>query len=121
MVMKYISFIFIMSLIIVCAPGKSNQVKTFTKIRVLNNSEYFLKNVSLFSMSFNDLEPKAISSYRVLKYNSLRDDPLIYTTVEGQNLALYLKIPQEMEKSTYIVDSIDINYKVIHVSLQIDP
>lgn len=86
--------------------GVENQ-KVATQIRVLNNSEFSFTHVSLFSMKFGDLQPNDTSEYKSLRYDSLKDDPLIYCVKDGENLGRYLKIPDSTVKFyTYSIDSI---------------
>jgi hypothetical protein len=86
------------------------------KIRVVNHSEYTLEYVSLFSMKFDDMKPRDTSKYKSLKFDPLKDDPLMYCVVGGQNFGRYLKMPDEQQsKVTYVVDSI--KKGILHVRL----
>ncbi|MER3318214.1 MAG: hypothetical protein RIB79_07970 [Allomuricauda sp.] len=88
------------------ANGTSGQ-EVDTQIRVINNSGHSFTHVSLFSMKFENLQPKDTSEYKSLRYDSLKDDPLIYCVQEGKNLGRYLKIPKNMVRFyTYSIDSI---------------
>lgn len=78
-----------------------------TKIRVINNSGHQFEHVTLFSMKFGDLQPNDTSEYKILNYDSLRDDPLIYAVMEGDNLGRYLRIPDKnIRHYTYVMDSV---------------
>lgn len=59
-------------------------------------------------MQFDDLKARDTSQYKLLKFDPLKDDPLMYCIVEGQNFGRYLKIPDKhRSKATYVVDSIE--------------
>ncbi|MDW5290172.1 hypothetical protein [Formosa sp. PL04] len=78
-----------------------------TNIRVINHSEKHFSNVMLFSMKFEDLKPKDTSAYKVLDFDILSDDPLIYCSIGDTNFARYLKIPVDgVKKVSYVIDSI---------------
>ncbi len=93
--------------------------QTSTKIRVVNNSEFYFTGVSLFSMNFDNLKPGDSSSYKLLKYDPLKDDSLIYCIAEGYNYGRYLKLPdKEFGNYTYQIDSV--KSKILYVSLHSD-
>ncbi len=78
-----------------------------TKIRVINGSDRVFTHVSLFSMMFEDLHPNDTSEYKELRYDPLKDDPLIYCVTDGKNLGRYLTIPDEtVRRFTYVIDSV---------------
>ncbi|HEA22428.1 MAG TPA: hypothetical protein ENH87_16125 [Pricia antarctica] len=86
-----------------------------TKIRVINATDHSFTNVSLFSMNFDNLLPNDTLAYKELRYDSLRDDPLIYCVIDGKNLARYLTIPDKAARRfTYVIDSV--TNGILHVS-----
>lgn len=90
-----------------------------TQIRVINNSNLEFTHVSLFSMHFEDLQPRDTSVYKVLQFDPLKDDSLIYCMNEDKNLGRYLTIPdKDIERYTYSIDSL-IN-GILYVSSKID-
>ncbi len=91
---------------------------TKTKIRVVNYTEFEMLNISLFSIKFENLNPGDSSYYKVIHYNYLKDDPLIYAKINNINLGLYLEIPVENKKNTYTIDSVDLNNKRLYVGLK---
>ena len=91
---------------------------TKTKIRVINSTEFEIYNISLFSIGFENLEPGHMSCFKDIHYNYLKDDPLIYATINNINLGLYLEIPVEDKKNTYTIDSVDLNTKRLYVGLK---
>lgn len=85
--------------------GKGEQ--SFTKIRIINNSFEHFTNVSLFSMPFGALNPGDTTAYTDLKFDSLRDDPMIYCVNKGRNLGRYIEIPgEEVKYASYVIDSL---------------
>ncbi|WP_435136203.1 hypothetical protein [Formosa sp. A9] len=77
------------------------------KIRVINDTEIYFTNVSLFSMPFENLKPRDTSAYQILNFNALKDDSLIYCSSGDNNFARYLEIPKrEAVYVTYVIDSI---------------
>ncbi|MDC6366874.1 MULTISPECIES: hypothetical protein [Flavobacteriaceae] len=87
--------------------GAFAQKSVDTKIRIINNSKFSLSQVSLFSMRFEDLQSGDTSVYKVLKYNSLMHDPLIYCISDSINYGRYVKIPStEAKQYVYVVDSL---------------
>lgn len=90
-----------------CNNGDRPDQDKFTRIRVINRSGYSFQRVSMFSMKFGDLHPNDTSEYKVLRYDPLRDDPLVYCIAAGKNLGRYLRIPDENVKYyTYVMDSV---------------
>ena len=90
----------------IISAGCASQDET-TKIRVINASDRAFTNVSLFSMNFENLHPNDTSQYKELRYDPLRDDPLIYCVNDGKNLGRYLTIPdQTVRRFTYVIDSV---------------
>jgi len=107
------SFVFI----VFCANKNENGEPQSTQIRVINDTNESFTDVVLFSMMFNDLRPKDTSVYKMLNYDPLKDDPLIYCSVDGTRYARYLKIPEEHDRNySYIIDSIQDG--IIYVSSQ---
>lgn len=101
-----------------CDNSAVQKVKN-TQIRVINNSEHSFTGVSLFSMPFENLMPNDTSEYKVLNYNSLKDDPLIYCISGKNNFGRYLEIPnKDVQQYTYVIDSL--SNSIIYVSSQID-
>lgn len=89
------------------------------QIRVINNTEHRFTYVSLYSMPFDDLQPNDTSEYKELKYDPLRDDPLIYCMNGDTNYGRYLIIPSKnVEYFSYVIDSI--SNRIIWVSFQVD-
>src|SRR5690606_6237350 len=89
--------------------------KIKTRIRVINRTDNVFARVYMFSMAFGDLGAGDTSQYKVLNYNSLKDDPLIYCEMEGENLARYLQIPDKNRVFfSYSIDSIV--DKVLYIS-----
>ncbi|WP_133067223.1 hypothetical protein [Flagellimonas pacifica] len=89
------------------------------RIRVINNSEHSLSRVSLFSMNFEDLNPKDTSQYKEFDYDPLKDDALIYCVVNKKNMGRYLEIPnKEVLWMTYVIDSL--KNDIVYVSSKID-
>ena len=77
-----------------------------TKIRVINKSQIPYTNVSLFSMPFGDLNSRDTTVYQDLKFDPLRDDPMIYCVNGGQNMGRYIDIPDKQVKlASYVIDS----------------
>ncbi len=88
-------------------PTRSASQDSATKIRVVNASDLVFTHVSLFSMKFENLQPNDTSAYQELRYDPLRDDPLIYCVNDGKNLGRYLTIPDnEIRRFTYVIDSV---------------
>jgi hypothetical protein len=89
-------------------------------VRIVNHTDCIFRQVALLSTRFGDLRPNDTTEYRRVKYNVLKDDPLIYATVDGQHVGRYVKIPEEESKQyTYVIDSL--KNKVIYVSrIEID-
>ncbi|WP_222983925.1 hypothetical protein [Flagellimonas meishanensis] len=82
---------------------------------MINSSTNSFTHVSMFSMPFKDLQPGDSSEFRLLRYDSLRHDPLIYCVSGGVNYGRYLKIPEEgVDKYTYVIDSI--GNGLLHIS-----
>ena len=53
------------------------------------------------------MKPRDTTKYKLLKFDPLKDDALMYCVVGGQNLGRYLKIPDKQQsRVTYVVDSI---------------
>lgn len=78
-----------------------------TQIRVINNSRHSFTGVSLFSMRFEDLKPNDTTEFKQLKYDPMRDDPLIYCIENGKNLGRYVTIPDATVRYyNYRIDSI---------------
>lgn len=89
------------------------------KIRAVNSSKGEVTRVSMFSMDFGDLRSKDSSEYRVLEYDPLKDDSLIYCIYEGVNYARYLPMPdQGPGRYTYSIDSL--KNRIVYVSMQFD-
>lgn len=89
------------------------------KIRAVNNSGDTLTGVFMFSMDFGNLKPKDSSEYKVLEYDPLKDDSLIYCMHDGTNYARYLLIPdQGAGHYTYSVDSL--KNRIVYVSMHFD-
>lgn len=89
-----------------------------TKIRLINNTSSLYTEVSVFSMAMEDLNPSDTTLYKELKFDPLKDDPLIYCTNGGKRLGRYLQIPDEGAKYvSYVIDSVsnDILYVSYHV------
>ncbi|NER11541.1 hypothetical protein SAMN06265375_10393 [Muriicola jejuensis] len=88
-----------------------------TKIRLANSTGFELSNISLFSIKFENLNPGDTSGYKEINYDYLKDDPLIYTTINHIILGLYVEIPKENKKNTFIVDSVNMENKRLYVRL----
>ncbi|MEE1963185.1 hypothetical protein V1387_10855 [Allomuricauda taeanensis] len=89
------------------------------KIRAVNNSGSAVTRVFMFSMDFGDLQPKDSSEYKVLEYNPLKDDSLIYLFHGGTNHARYLQMPNHgAGHYTYSIDSL--KNRIVYVSLLFD-
>ncbi len=108
-------FVFLIGISWNCnAQRKSSQVQD-TQIRIVNESSLTFMNVNLFSMKFPDLYPGDTTDYKVLNYDSLEDDPLIYCTNEGVRYASYVVIPgDDVEYYTYAIDSV--SNRIIYIS-----
>jgi hypothetical protein len=91
---------------------------TRTKIRVVNSTEFDIVNISMFSKKFENLNPGDTTCYMDIHYNYLKDDPLIYATINDVNLGLYLEIAVENRKNTYIIDSVNLHNKRLYVRLK---
>ncbi|RTE53810.1 hypothetical protein EHW67_07695 [Arenibacter aquaticus] len=103
--------------IVFCANKNEIREPQSTHIRVINSTDVSFTNVVLFSMKFNDLRPKDTSEYKMLDYDPLKDDPLIYCSAAGTRYARYLQIPEAYdEKYSYVIDSIQDG--IVYVSSQ---
>lgn len=93
--------------LVFCANKTEIQETQVTHIRVINRSNESFSNVALFSMKFENLKPKDTSAYKILNYDPLRDDSLIYCSIGDANYARYLNIPEVgVNNYSYIIDSI---------------
>lgn len=115
--MKIIGYLLLGYILVFCEGQKNFVEQEITQIRLINNSNFKITNILAFSISFSDLNPRDSTEYRTLKYDFLKDDPLLYIKVRNENLSLYLKIPDYPSKYTYNIDSIQLEKKVIYVSL----
>ncbi|SHJ92744.1 hypothetical protein SAMN04487911_1605 [Arenibacter nanhaiticus] len=105
--MKRVLAILSVMLFVFCGNINELPIVQETKIRVINRTNNNFSNVVLFSMEFSDLKPKDTSEYKILNYDPLRDDPLIYCSMGEINYARYLEIPKEgVLNFTYAIDSI---------------
>ncbi|RIV46055.1 hypothetical protein D2V05_05675 [Flagellimonas pelagia] len=90
-----------------------------TQIRVINHTEHRFTNISLFSMDFGDLNPMDSTAFKDLKYDALKDDPLIYCVFEGKNLGRYINIPEKnTQRFSYSIDSL--RNGILYVSSTMD-
>lgn len=81
--------------------------ETNTRIRVINRTDKMFTRVSMFSIPFGDLKPGDTSKYKILEFVPLKDDPMIYCEMDGDNLARYLKIPDKNSVLlSYSIDSV---------------
>ena len=99
---------------------KSKQVhQDSIEIRVVNNSDKAVTRVSMFSMGFGDLQPNESSEYKVLEYEPLSDDSLIYCIYDDTNYARYLQMPDKgAGHYTYSIDSL--KNRIIYISMKLD-
>lgn len=105
--MKIIYAIAAFVFLVFCASKNEMSDLQETKIRVINRTNESFTNVVLFSIKFEDLKPSDTSVYKILNYNQLKDDPLIYCSIGDKNYARYLEIPNEQVKDfSYVMDSI---------------
>jgi len=70
-------------------------------------------------MNLENLKSGDTSKYKILDYNYLKRDPLIYSSVKNVNMALYLDVPENFMNYTYNIDSSQIQYKRVYVSFKI--
>ena len=90
-----------------CESNAISMQDSTTQIRVINNSRHSFTGVSLFSMRFEDLKPNDTTEFKQLKYDPMRDDPLIYCIENGKNLGRYVTIPDATVRYySYRIDSI---------------
>tara|TARA_R110002049_G_scaffold296797_1_gene485193 strand:- start:27550 stop:27906 length:357 start_codon:yes stop_codon:yes gene_type:complete len=105
--MKIIFVIGAFVLLVFCASKNEIPHLQSTQIRVVNRTNESFTNVMLFSMKFQNLMPNDTSAYRILNFDDLKDDSLIYCSTGDINYARYLEIPDDKVKFfTYIIDSI---------------
>ncbi|NKI27098.1 hypothetical protein HCG49_11035 [Arenibacter sp. 6A1] len=105
--MKRVLAILSVMLFVFCGNINELPIVQETKIRVINRTNNNFSNVVLFSMKFPDLKPKDTSEFKILNYDPLRDDPLIYCSIGDENYARYLEIPKEgIVNFTYSIDTI---------------
>jgi len=87
--------------------GNGEVGQSDTKIRVINKSQFPYTNVSLFSMPFGDVNPQDTTVYHELKFDPLRDDPMIDCVNDGKNLGRYIEIPEKQVKlASFVIDSL---------------
>tara|TARA_R100001369_G_scaffold86579_2_gene121195 strand:+ start:2726 stop:3049 length:324 start_codon:yes stop_codon:yes gene_type:complete len=90
-----------------CANRNNIKDTQSSKIRVINRTNESFSNVVLYSMDFEDLKPGDTSVYKILDYDPLKDDPLIYCSIGDINFARYLEIPSEnIRNFSYLIDSV---------------
>ncbi|MEQ8218003.1 MAG: hypothetical protein RH981_07200 [Arenibacter sp.] len=118
--MKTTFFLLLCSILIFCDGKSVIDEQNETKIRVVNNSVYEIKSVSLFSVRFNNLAPSDTSAYQVLHFDESKDDPMLYCMVDINNLSLFLEIPEDGRNYTYSIDSLDLVSKRIYSKRFID-
>lgn len=105
--MKVVFGVVFFSLFVFCASKDRANHGQITKIRVINRSEQHFTNVMLFSMKFQNLSARDTSAFKVLNFDPLKDDSLIYCSIGETNYARYLEIPVDgMKNVSYLIDSI---------------
>ena len=87
-----------------------------SSIRIDNATEYALSEVSLLSISFEDLEPGGTSKYKTLKSDAVEMDPILQFKVEGEQFVIYVSIPSS-GAYTYSIDSLDREMQMIYLSV----
>lgn len=99
--------------------GGGQEDGSVTKIRVINKSGYSFDQVSIFSMGMPDLNPNDTTEYFELKFDPLRDDPLMYAVSEGKNLGRYVEIPEKgVKRASYIIQGL--NDGILYVDYQVE-
>lgn len=89
------------------------------KIRTVNNSDYALTRVSMFSTEFGDLKPKDSTEYKPFEFDPLSDDSLIYCIYKGIHYARYIPVPNKgAGHYTYSIDSL--KNRIIYVSMRLE-
>ena len=115
MIKSIIVFLLVVGTVLFWCCGAHLSQQEVTRIRVINSTALSFTNVSMFSMQFKDLQPGDSSAFKLLRYDPLRHDPLIYCMHEGVNYGRYLQIPEKgVGKYTYVIDSI--KNELIYVS-----
>lgn len=95
---------------------KRNDIsQTKILIRVVNESKFNLKDISLFSVKFNNLKIKEKSKFKELNFNKNSDDAMIYLTANNKRFALYITAVSEFGKHSYIIDSLNMERRYIHL------
>jgi hypothetical protein len=115
--MRLLSYFFLIPLLVFCCCSKAMNEQQETKIRIVNQSQYKVSNISLFSIPFEYLNPQDTSEFKILNFKELEDAPMIYGTVNGINFARYLEIAPLKRNYTYSIDSIQFENRIIYVSL----
>jgi len=118
--MKAIGFLLLCSIFIFCESKSVLDEQKETKIRVVNNSGHELNNLSIFSVKFNNLLSGDTTAYQILDFDESKDDPMIYCTVDLNNLSLFVAKPENGKNYTYSIDSLDLVNKRIYFGLLID-
>lgn len=94
-------------------------VQQSTQIRIINNTPHKLTYISLFSMKFPDLDPNDTSEYKVLNYNYLKDDDMIYCMQGDKKLGRYVELPDS--SATHFSYSLDsVSNDILYVSSFVD-
>lgn len=115
--MKLLAYFILIPLLVFCFCCTATDEQQETKIRIVNLSQYKISDLSLFSIQFVDLNPKDTSEFKILNFKELEDSPMIYGTANGTRLSRYLEIAPLKINYTYRIDSIQIENRVIHVTL----
>jgi hypothetical protein len=113
--MRLLAYFILAPFFIFCCTKLNEQQET--KIRLVNQSQFMVSNISLFSIPFSNLKPQDTSEYKILNFKELEDAPMIYVTANGLNLSRYLEIAPLKRNYTYKIDSIQLDNRIIHVSL----
>lgn len=88
-------------------------------IRIHNKTEHTITGISLFSLSFDDLEAGEKTEFQLLNFDGSEDDPVIYASSENQKFVKYL-IPDTswVGRYTYTIDSLNFEKRAIYVNSQ---
>ena len=95
------------------------RAQDIVRVRIANKSENSFTRVSMFSMDFGGLEPGGISEYKTLDFDPLRDDSLMYCTLDDYTYSTYVQMPGKGAGNyTYSIDSI--RNDLVYISIRLD-
>lgn len=86
-------------------------------IRIVNESDFKLTKIHLFSEKFKDLVVQEKSEYKILDFDRNSDDAMIFLMANNNNFGLYLSPESVNGKYSYIIDSLSFEKRYIYLKI----